>query len=237
MHKTFDTPAPITLYVELGAGALEVTATDTAQTTVEVQGDDPDDVTVEQRGDRVAVVAPSKKGRFLRSSSEYHVRATVPADSALVTKLGSADLVTSGRLAEGRITSGSGDVRVEEFAASATVKTASGDVAVGTAAGPLHVVTASGDTTVEEGLADVTVASASGDVHVAGFRRGTLQVKNVSGDVHLGIPPRIPVWTDVRSVSGSVASGLESRGEPAQGQDYIEIRATTVSGDIRLEQL
>ena len=236
MHKTFDTSAPITLYVELRAGALDVTAADTAQTAVEIRGDALD-VTVEQRGDRVVVVAPSRKSGFLRSSSEYDVVVTVPADSALVAKLGSADLVASGRLGEGRITSGSGDVRVEAFGGGATVRTGSGDVTVGTAAGPLHVVTASGDTSLEEGVADVTVASASGDVHVAGFRRGALQVKNVSGDVHLGVPPRVPVWTDVRSVSGSVASGLESRGEPADGQDYIEIRATTVSGDIRLEQL
>jgi hypothetical protein len=34
-----------------------------------------------------------------------------------------------------------------------------------------------------------------------------------------------------------VRSDLEGAGEPEEGQDYIELRAKTVSGDIQLEQL
>jgi len=45
------------------------------------------------------------------------------------------------------------------------------------------------------------------------------------------------VWTDVSCVSGSVSSNLTGAGQPEDGQDYIEIRATTVSGDISLAQL
>jgi hypothetical protein len=45
------------------------------------------------------------------------------------------------------------------------------------------------------------------------------------------------VWTDVNTVTGSVASNLESAGKPAEGQDYVELRATTVSGDVRLVQV
>jgi DUF4097 and DUF4098 domain-containing protein YvlB len=67
--------------------------------------------------------------------------------------------------------------------------------------------------------------------------RGRLTAKNVSGDVRVGIPAGIPVWTDISSVTGSVRSDLDGAGEPSDGQDYIELRARTVSGDVYLRQL
>ena len=45
------------------------------------------------------------------------------------------------------------------------------------------------------------------------------------------------MWTDVNTVTGSIASNLESAGKPAKGQDHVELRATTVSGDVRLIQV
>ena len=51
--------------------------------------------------------------------------------------------------------------------------------------------------------------------------------KNASGDVRVGIPAGVPVWTDVSSVTGQVHSDLQGAGEPAEGQDYIELRAKT----------
>lgn len=41
--------------------------------------------------------------------------------------------------------------------------------------------------------------------------------------------------TDI--VSGRVHSDLDGAGEPAEGQDYVELRAKTVSGDVVLLQL
>ena len=38
-------------------------------------------------------------------------------------------------------------------------------------------------------------------------------------------------------VSGKLTSNLEGAGHPGEGEDYIEVRASTVSGDIRLEQV
>ena len=35
-------------------------------------------------------------------------------------------------------------------------------------------------------------------------------------------------------MSGTVRSGLEGVGEPEPGADYVEVRATTVSGDVHL---
>ena len=45
-----------------------------------------------------------------------------------------------------------------------------------------------------------------------------------------------PVWTDVRTVSGRLHSDLPRTGEPADDQPYLEVRATTASGDVTLHQ-
>ncbi len=77
----------------------------------------------------------------------------------------------------------------------------------------------------------------SGDVHVGRIHRGAVKAKAASGDIHIGVPAGIPVWTDISCINGSVRSNLEGAGQPEKDQDYIEIRATTVSGDITLSQL
>jgi DUF4097 and DUF4098 domain-containing protein YvlB len=89
---------------------------------------------------------------------------------------------------------------------------------------------------VRDAQADVELSTASGDLVVELMRRGQLAAKNVSGDIRVGIPAGTPVWTDVSSMTGHIRSSLQSAGQPAEGQDYVELRAKTISGDILLEQ-
>ncbi len=273
MHQTFSTNGPISLHVEIGSGDVTVDATDTTETEVHVTGRDADDVIVEQRGDQVVVLAPPRRSGFFSSNGELTVAVTMPLDSHLSTKLGSADIVATGRLGAVRIKSGSGEVRLADLTQDSVVdtgsgdveidsslsdlrvKTGSGEVAVGRAASSLVVSTGSGsielgaaeDTTslksgsgdikVKEAHTDVSAVTGSGDVYVGRILRGAVKAKAASGDVHIGVPAGIPVWTDVSCVTGSVWSNLEGAGQPEEGQDHIEIRATTVSGDVSLSQL
>jgi DUF4097 and DUF4098 domain-containing protein YvlB len=273
MIRTFETPGPASVYVELGSGSLSVDTDDTSQTVVEVEGKDADDVTVEQRGNQVVVIAPSRKSSFFGGSQELSVQITLPHDSDLATKMGSADLVSTGRLGNLRLKSGSGDVSLEVVGGDALVETGSGDVVMEAAHGSLRVKSGSGDIEVEqlhgtslittgsgdvelgradrevqvksgsgdlrlkEAHTDVALTTASGDLVVGVMHQGALAAKNVSGDIRVGIPSGIPVWTDISCVTGSVSSSLDGAGEPEDGQPFIEVRAKTVSGDIRLEQL
>ena len=108
MQKTFSTPAPTRLYVEVGAGAVTVHAKDDIdETSVTVDGSDADHVIVEQRDDKVVVLAPHRRGGLFSGSGELYVTVAVPSDSELVTKLGSAELVATGRYGAARIKSGS----------------------------------------------------------------------------------------------------------------------------------
>ena len=53
----------------------------------------------------------------------------------------------------------------------------------------------------------------------------------------VGIPAGTPVWTDSPPCPASIRSSLEGAGQPAEGEDHVELRAKTVSGDIVLTQI
>ncbi len=270
MERSYETPGPVELYVELGAGDVTVRATGTATSTVEVLGPRAGEFTVEQRGTHLVVVPP--RGRFFGSIEPHTVRIEVPDGSGLTGKLGSADLHAAGaygivRLKTGsgdvevdesasavviesgsgdirghrlggdvRIKSGSGDVAVDSLGATTGISTGSGDVQLGEVGRRTVVKTGSGDLRVRRSRSALSLTTASGDVVVGAAPAGTLTIRNVSGDVRLGVPAGTPVWTDISSVSGRVASNLASAGKPSEGQAYLEVRATTVSGDVVLEQ-
>jgi DUF4097 and DUF4098 domain-containing protein YvlB len=67
--------------------------------------------------------------------------------------------------------------------------------------------------------------------------RGRVTVKGASGDVAIGVATGIPVWTDVATVTGTIRSDLQGAGQPQEGQDHVEIRVKTVSGDIVLTEV
>jgi DUF4097 and DUF4098 domain-containing protein YvlB len=149
---------------------------------------------------------------------------------------GSGDLRLAELRGETRVKTGSGDVVVELSVAPLVVATGSGDVRVHRAEGPLAVKTGSGDAVVGETAHDLSWSTGSGDLRVDVARRGRVTVKGASGDVSLGVPQGTPVWTDITTVSGRISSELAPTGEPAEGQDFLEVRARTASGDITLQQ-
>jgi len=269
----FESPQPADLYVEVGRGTVDITATDTTETFIEIAGRDAEDVEVEQSGRRISIIAPRHRAGFLGGDSKLDISVRLPLDSDLSVKSGSAfvgvvgtvggcqvktgsgdvqiaELTGSSLLetgsgnieveaanAELRVKSGSGDVRVRQAEVAVAVSTGSGDVEIGTANGPAAVKTGSGDLKVVDARTDVSLATGSGDFLVGAARSGRLTVKGASGDVRVGIPAGLPVWTDLSTVSGSIRSDIEGAGEAAEGADHVELRAKVVSGDIVLTQV
>lgn len=160
---------------------------------------------------------------------------TLGAASQIETGSGSVSIDSAH--AELEIKSGSGQVAASHTKSSVAVSTGSGDIELGTTAGPAVAKTGSGDFRVVEALSDVSLSTGSGDLLVETARQGRIQVKGASGDVRIGIPAGIPVWTDISTVSGDIRSDLDGAGEPIEGGDYIEVRAKTASGDITLHQI
>jgi DUF4097 and DUF4098 domain-containing protein YvlB len=268
----FETHQPVQLYVELGSGQIRVTAEDTTASHVAVTGRDADRVVVELDGDRLNVIAPKDRTGFLSGDRKIELTITVPTDSALQAKSGSADVTARGRYADIhvrtgsgdvtvdtvggqalaetgsgdirisaveqalRVKSGSGDVTVDRADGQVTISTGSGDVQIGTSNGPAVVKTGSGDLRVVDAQTDVALTTGSGDLAIGAAHRGRFTAKGASGDVHIGVPAGIPVWTDVSTISGRISSSLNGAGQPEEGADYVELRAKTVSGDIVLTE-
>lgn len=129
----------------------------------------------------------------------------------------SGDLLVEHVGGDAEVTSASGDVRLREVGGAVTARSASGDLLVGTVGDGLTARTASGDTRIEEVV------------------RGEVSITTASGDVSVGVRSGVPTWTDVSSVArGDVDSRLEQLGPPTEGQDHVELRIRTVSGDISL---
>jgi DUF4097 and DUF4098 domain-containing protein YvlB len=159
------------------------------------------------------------------------------ADGPVVIESGSGDIKIHELGAAVRIKSGSGDIDLGEVHGTTGISTGSGDVVLGSVHDSVVIKTGSGDLQVNRAESDVSLSTASGDLTIAQARRGKVTAKNVSGDVRVGIPTGTPVWTDISTVTGSVANRLDSVGKPADGQDFVELRASTVSGDVHLQQV
>jgi len=265
----YPTAEPVLLYVENGAGNVDIAAQETDRAEVRIVGKHADDVTVTFEGGRLSVVAPKHRG-FFSNDGKLDMDIVVPTQSHVIVKSGSADVSVEGVVGETEVKSGSGDVSLEDIAGPAVVDTGSGDVkidealaeirvrsgsgdvridiahgetSISTGSGdvriehshsPVVVKTGSGDLEIMEAEADVAMSTGSGDTLIRTARRGRISSKGASGDVHVGIPEGVPVWTDITTVTGTVHAGVRGAGEPEEGQPYVEVRATTVSGDVVL---
>lgn len=175
-----------------------------------------------------------RAGRIKSGSGEVTVEIF---DGPAVIETGSGGVRVDTAEQELRVKSGSGDVRLGHAGGAVTISTGSGDIEIGTTAAPTVVKTGSGDLSVSESRDDVAMSTGSGDLVIRSAHRGRVSAKGASGDIRVGIPSGVPVWTDISTVSGDIRSSLQGVGEPEQGADHVELRAKSVSGDIVLTQI
>ena len=183
---------------------------------------------------------------------DVDVRIVVPHGTTLRAETGSADLRARGRYAEIETRGASGDVSIDNVERDAAVKVASGDIRVGnvggslkvqTAAGDLssgpvgrsaEIKTAAGDVNIAEVGEDVTIHSASGDLRVGSVTQGKVELKSVSGDMLVGVKRGSRVWMDVKTVTGDASSDLDSGIDDDGEGPLVELKATAMSGDIKI---
>jgi hypothetical protein len=260
-RETFETPGHPTLDLSLREGSIEIETVEGTTTEVELSasGDSDDarrlleNARIELRGDRVVVAVP-KGGGILGFLRDLDLRLAVraPHGAHVHSETASADLRGRGRFGslEAKSASGdvemdvvagdvdaktaSGDVEVAEVAGDGHIGTASGDVELGRVAGEAVVKTASGDVRIREAGRSVSVSTASGDQRVASVAAGSVTLQSASGDIEVGIAKGSNVWVDARAMSGDTTSELELGDEEPPGDDapLVELRATTMSGDI-----
>lgn len=212
-------------------------------------------------GHEVVVEVQSRFGIFISfggHTQDVRLRITCPhgadlevssksADVRVRGDLGSVDVKTaSGDTSLGnakgevKFKSASGDFQLNHAESRMQVQTASGDVAVRQVDGEFSAQLVSGDLWVEDARGPVVANTVSGDQKFDAVHTGTVETRSVSGDVMIGVRRGCTLYVDANTVSGSTSSEFdlsdapdENGGASEQGP-FVEIRAKTVSGDIRI---
>ena len=127
----------------------------------------------------------------------------------------------------------SGEADVEGSAMTAEVSSMSGDVTVDGVFETLQVKSTSGDAKFTGSVADLTASSVSGDAEISientSLRR--IDARSTSGDVEITLPAGLTgVHAECSTVSGEVLSRVSDAGSGAA----VQIRAKSVSGDVRV---
>jgi len=263
MQKTFDINGPAQIEVRLASGEIVVDPTLEDHIEVELTAHDDesqrlvDDARIELNDGQLIVDVPNKRGGFSFSlgftRQGITCRIRCPQSSSLAVRSKSADVVARGTLGglnvstasgdieanrvEGgvNIKSASGDTRVREISGSVNIQTASGDIDLEIVRGPASVHSVSGDVTIDEAYDDVSANTVSGEQEHGAVMRGNVAAHSVSGDVTIGVRRGSKVYLDCNTVSGDTTSELElTTDAPAGDGPLVEIRAKTVSGDIRI---
>jgi Toastrack DUF4097 len=256
-HWEFPGSEPIDAFIELAGGSVALTAKATDATTVSLAPSrlsrNADKLLSEIRvsfdNGRLEVVGPKRTGLW-RGYPGLDLTVTLPEGSRCAVRTASADVSSTGELAEldaqtasGDVsaaavtrnlqaTTASGDVRADETGEMADIRTVSGDARIAWAGGDIQARTASGDVNVATAAGSVTMTTASGDVRIGSMATGRADVNTASGDVVVGVARDVGVYLDLASLSGSVTSQLEDA-EPSEGVT-LEVRCRSLSGDIRI---
>ena len=235
--ESFHTPGEVSLRIRIPAGRVDVETTEADETRVELESDaDVEEAAVVTgRGGEVVVEIEERRLLFLRTAPQARVRVTCPHGARLVFKGVSTDLAVRGRTASAEVKTVSGDVQLGDVDGDLEVKSVSGDVSVGAVAGRTAVNTVSGDVRIDEARGPVTAQTVSGDQRFGSVSEGSVTLKSVSGDMHVGVRSGTRLWVDAKSVSGDTSSELAVGDAPVDGEGpLVELRATAMSGDIRI---
>ena len=242
-RETFAATEPLEVRISLVSGEIRVETHDEPEAVVELEG-------LNARGERAVENADvSLSGRELNVEVERRagfritvgrgaeVRATVrvPHGSSLETHSVSADLEAEGSYRDASVKTVSGDTRITSVDENVELKAISGDVWLGRVGGRFEANTVSGDIFAGEVGRGARLKTISGDQVLDTVVEGEIALQSVSGDIRVGIAPGAGVWMDVKSVSGKTSSEMPVGDEPPPGEvRKVELRANSVSGDIRI---
>ena len=240
--ERFDTPGPLRIKIEIPSGDVELQTVDGSSTQVELEG--PEDIVEEARIElrpkgegHELFVQTHRRGGFgiFRGGSDVELRITAPHGADIEVSAASADIAGRGRLGAVEIEAASGDVSLDRVEGEAKTQTASGDIEIERLEGAGKLQSASGDVSVGEAAGSLKVSTASGDQEIRSVRAGEIALQTASGDIEVGIKQGTKAFIDARSMSGETSSDLEVGDLPSEGDGpEVEIKATAMSGDIRI---
>lgn len=231
----FQTPAPISVVIELVVGNVRITAGDRPDTVVEVRPSESargSDVTaaeqtrVEYSGGRLLVKAV---GRW-RSWSPFgyggsvDVDVELPAGSRITGSSSLGAFRCTGPLGDCRLKT-AGEIQVEQANAVKLV-TAAGTIELGRAAGDAELTTATGDVRADAIDGAAVIKSSNGDVLV-GEITGELSVKSANGDI---VVERSHASVTAKTANGDIRIGAAERGTVVAATGYGAVEVAVPEG-------
>jgi DUF4097 and DUF4098 domain-containing protein YvlB len=214
---TFDTPHPVSATVDLVLGEVRITASDRADTVVDVRPSDAENeldvkaaetTHVAYENDKLVVKAPKSRPMLgSRNAGSIDVTIEVPSGSNLVGTGASADFHADGRLGDCRVRTGLGLVQLE-WAGTLHVKSGAGDVTIDRATGHAEITVGSGDARLRELDASAVIRNANGDTWV-GLAGGDTRVKAANGSI---VVDRADASLGAKTANGDVRVGEVGRG-------------------------
>jgi DUF4097 and DUF4098 domain-containing protein YvlB len=249
------------LNVRIPSGRIELEAVEGEETVVELDAapEIEEAARIELRprrdGHEVVVQIDKRSGFFRQFNGDVRLRVTAPAGADVAVSTASADVEARGAFGnleaqsasgdvefdqltgDAKVQSASGDVKLSRVQGGLTVDTASGDLEVGHVGGNGKIRAASGDVSVDEAASSLKVQTASGDLDIRSVSEGEVSLQTASGDIEIGIKEGSKLWIDARSMSGETSSELDVTDVPPEGDGpAVEVRATAMSGDIRVKR-
>ncbi|MEU0130519.1 MULTISPECIES: DUF4097 family beta strand repeat-containing protein [unclassified Streptomyces] len=222
--QKYDSPAPVTVALDVPAGRIRFIAADRSDTTVEVLPADASkgrDVKAAEQievayGDGVLRIEHSAARNRVLGPSGGHVEVTVqlPVGSRIEAKAADAEFRGVGRL---------GDVAFE--GARATVKI---DEAEG-----VRLTVLAGDISVGRLRGTAEISTRKGDLHIAEALHGTVTLRTEQGGISVGAAPGVSASLDAGTGYGRIHNSLRN----TDGTAALNIHATTAYGDITARSL
>lgn len=227
---TYETPEPISVTLELGVGDVRITASDRADTVVEVRPSDEADesdvtaaqqVRVDYANGTLQVTGPKARAfDFSRKTRSVEVAIELPAGSRVSAQMQMGDFRGAGRLGECRFKTSAGNVRLERTG-PLHVDTSAGHVTVGRVAGDAEISTGSGKVQIGEVEGSTVVKNSNGDTAIDAVS-GDVQVRTANGGISVD---RAGAGVDAKTSNGSIRLG-----EVARGSAVLE----TAMGDLEI---
>ncbi|MFG3172891.1 DUF4097 family beta strand repeat-containing protein [Streptomyces sp. NPDC048200] len=218
--QKFDSPAPISVVLDIPAGRVRLVAADRADTGVEVVPADAsrgadvkaaEQVTVAYADGVLRIETPQANSRLLGAGSgSVEVTVQLPAGSRVEARTAAAEISGTGRLGDVTLESAQGTITLDETA-SARLTLAAGDITVHQLGGSAEISTQKGDLTITEAV------------------HGTVTLRTEAGHITVGAAHGVSATLDAGTGYGRVDNALNNSEGSAAG---LAIHATTAYGDI-----
>lgn len=222
MMQKFDTPAAVTAVVNTPAGRVQIIAADRTDATVEVLPADAakdrdvraaEQTTVTYADGVLRISAPEPRNLLVGPSGAVEVTLQLPAGSHVEATSAGSELRGVGRLGDVVFEGAYHRIKIDE-ATSVRLSAMDGDVEVGRLTGSAQISTQ------------------RGDIRIGEATRGTVTLETQSGNISVGAAAGVSAALDGGTGHGRVSNSLKNT-----GTTELDIRATTMQGDINAHSL